>query len=265
MAPQLTQYGRHLFGICLLLSWLNSSANILACGHMPYTRGIDMSLRLPFKAEVFLIAVMTAAGLAAGEAFVLRFYQAWTGASVLVLIAAMRAIEMRQWPGETVVSLGKYFPAAACLAAYLAAFGLAAKAPLSYREAAGWEAACGVLAAAYALSAWTKWRKAGKAWFNSTNLGLLMAERKDDKPLFLGPLRLYLACSPRFCKAFAALALILEACGVVYVVPSARWPFTIAATLFQAGIAVLLGYMELEWILLIIALTINSLGRAAPV
>ena len=52
-----------------------------------------------------------------------------------------------------------------------------------------------------------------------------------------------------------------EAAGVAFVVPALRWPSAVFFTIFQIGIMVLLGYYELEWVMVMIALA--ALGGGA--
>ncbi len=262
MAAGLSAWGRWLFCACLAISWLDSLGNAFSSESLPYTRGIRLTPGAPGRRS-WALGAATAAFAAALAGFAQRRAQAVCGLAALGLLAWLRREEISRWPGEEVVRLGKYFPSAACLAGYLAAYLACAARPAAYREAAGWEAACGVLAGAYAISAWMKWKEAGREWFSSANMGLLIAERAHDKPAWLAPARLFVASSPRLCVALAAAGLGLEALALGFVAPPLRWPFAAASALFQALIAVFLGYVELEWILIVAVLALLTVPGGA--
>lgn len=250
--------GRFLFGLSLLVSWGISVVNALSAQRLPYTRGIDPRADIPWRRLPLCLAGLTVLFLLTLELFVLRRRQELAGIALFGFIALARRIEASQWQGTIVVDLGKYAPSAACLAAYLVAFWASAGMPVARREACGWEAACGVLAAAYALSAWIKWKKASFAWMKSGNMGLLIAERSYDGAPILRRLRLFVVSSPRLCSLFAALGFLLEGADGLFVLGSLRWPLTLATLLFHAGITAFLGYFEVEWILVMVSLTLAS-------
>lgn len=117
-----------------------------------------------------------------------------------------------------------------------------------------------MLAAAYVLAAVAKHEQSGWRWGESANVALLVAERAYGGARSLFAFRMWAAESPRLCGALAKASMCIEAAGVTYLVSSLRWPFTAGASLLQLGIVVLLGYLEIEWILVMIAVSLTSAG-----
>ena len=130
--------------------------------------------------------------------------------------------------------------------------------------AAGWEAACGVIAAAYGLAGLDKARESGAAaWTEARNTALLIAERSYAGPMWLQRLRQAAARTPWLCRITALYGFYGEFAASLFVFPPARWPVALAMTAMQAGIILFLGYVEMEWILLMLALALTSAGAQA--
>ena len=142
---------RQLLGLCVGLSWFSSGMHILSARGLTYTSGARWSeLRrgrlLPALAGLTLPFVLCV------EAWVMGRAQVPAALGALALLAAVRRLEERQWPAGLLTALGHYAPAAAALSGYTVVFALAGT------EAAGWEGACGVMAATWVLAGIAKWR-----------------------------------------------------------------------------------------------------------
>ena len=246
--------GRALFGVCLLSAWLFDLRTTLAAHDFPFSDG-SFFLKIRRDARALLSLVFTVVFSSATILFVLRLHQAAAGACVFALLAAIRQLQLKAWPERP----GFHGPAAASLAAYLLAFLATAGSAAPYREACGWEAAAGVIAAAYSLAGLSKVKGSGTAWMKGGNLGLLIAERAHGAPAAVEALRLYVAGAPRLCRALAGFALLVQVGAFLFVLRGARAPLTVALTLFHlVGTPLLLGYLEFEWMLIAVAVTLGS-------
>lgn len=240
--------GRYLFGVCLVASWYNHLRNVLTERRIAYDRGAvvgDASAHWPW-------VVATVPFIALVVAFCARSHELPVAIAILISLVAMRRRAIRAWDEDYVVALGKYVPSAAALSGYLVGKTIGGD------EAIGWEAAAGVLGAAYVLAAVAKHEQSGWRWGRATNAALLVAERAYGGAPSLFELRMWVVRSPRLCGAVAKASMAIEAAGVLYFVSSLRWAFTGVASALQLGIIVLLGYFEIEWILVIIAVTLTS-------
>lgn len=251
--------GRWLFALCLVASFYNHLRNVLTADRIAYDRRAAFGwrdVRDPNRLPWVLAGVPF---VALAAAFAARWHEVVSGIALLALLIAVRRRAIATWGEDYVVGLGKYVPSAAALVAYLAASNLAGATSLrAHREAIGWEAACGVLAAAYVLAAFAKHEQSGWRWAKSDNVALLVAERAHGGARSLFALRMWAAESPRLCGALAKASMFVEAAGVAYLVSWLRWPFTGIATLLQLGIVVLLGYFEVEWIVVMVAVSLMS-------
>jgi len=174
---------------------------------------------------------------------------------ILASQGAVRVIEQRQWPSDHVVRLGKYAPSSAALLAHWVVLGL------SGSEAAGWEAAAGVMGATLSLAALAKWREAGANWFKASGMGLLVAERAAFGPAPLRWIRGRVAGSRPLSAICSQVGMGVEAAGVLFVFPSLRLWLAGAVVALLVNFFVLLGYVEEEWMLALIAVTaLSTLG-----
>lgn len=125
-------------------------------------------------------------------------------------------------------------------------------------EARGREAAAGVVAACYGLAALSKIVLSGWAWFEPANLGLLILERSVGAPAPLAALRLWVATQPAVCAGLAIGALLIELAGLLFVIPRLRIGLTVAFALLHLGIALLMGYVYLPWVLVAGGISLSS-------
>jgi hypothetical protein len=127
---------------------------------------------------------------------------------------------------------------------------------------AGREAACGVSGAIYFLSGVAKLRGGLARWLAPGNLAMLFAERSAAGPVTIMKLRLWAATTPALCTALAATSLLIELGGIAFLFPRARKPFAIAVTAMHLGIVLLMGYVYVNWILVVVALAFLPLEPA---
>lgn len=249
--PGLIDPWRQLLGLGLGVSWLKSALLTLRAHDMPYTRGVGRE-PLPRGRLLPALALAGVVQVVLIEAFVLRWHELAAGTALLVGQALVRHVEQRQWTGDVVVRLGKYAPSSAVTLGYLVVLGLTGS------EAAGWEAGAGVMGATLALAALAKWRAARWNWFKSAGMGLLVAERAYSGPAPLRALRRSVSRS-RLVSAFCTQAgMVIEGAGVLYVFPQVRPLLAAIVVLLLVNFYVLLGYIEEEWMLALIAITALS-------
>ena len=245
---------RILFGICLLISWGNSVHVYLTRDRMTYSHRGGHQTVLP-KHQTRMVWLLTLPFVAAVIAFVMQYQIMLAGIACLVFMLAIRRLEIAQWPKGVVLNLGKYVPTAAALLGYLVARVLTIGEPEAVRDAAGWDMACGIMAATYMLAALAKWRSAGPAWLQSKNTALLVAERSYTGIAVLARLRRRVARSRLMCGVAGNYGFWIEAFGFLFIFEWARWAYTAATSAMQFGIMILLGYIEAEWLLVMVALT----------
>jgi hypothetical protein len=169
--------------------------------------------------------------------------------------AVLGGITLWSWWVEPSLHHVKLLPAVAAMA-------WAAAETIVRQDRAGVEAACGVVAAAYVASAASKLIASGTSWFGGGGLALLVAERGGPTAGALGPLRDAIGKSFELCALLAAVAFLAEAAGALFVVRRFRVPFAVVATLMHVGIALLLGYVYVPWMLLAWGLALASRGEA---
>jgi hypothetical protein len=249
MAADLTAWGRGLFGCSLAMSWGGSMTQIVSA-HRPVYARIDARALVPRTADLASAAAASAVFAVALACFVRGFRLGTSALLIAALMAALRRIETRQWPGDLVVGLGKYVPALACLCGFLAAYAASSGAN---REACGWAAACGVAGACHALAGWAKLRTPG--WAEARHIGALVAERSYRGWGWTRALRRWLSSRPRLCGLLGATAIWSEMIGgLLFLWPPARLSVALAMAATHAGIFLFLGYFEPEWILLLFGL-----------
>lgn len=254
----MNEVGRWLFAAALALSWANSALHVLWSDRPFYL----MSARV-FEGRV---RAARAAVLGAGTLVYLPLVVAFTAgphpeAAALALLVAMALIrrwEVAEWPDDIVIRLGKYVPAGAAMAAWLAAQPILralGHAPDAARHL-GWNAACGVVAGMYLLAGIAKLREAGLVWAEPGYQALLVAERAFYGPRVLRDFRLAVARSPRASRVVGVVGLALEVAAVGFVVPDLRFALAAAIVTLHAGFVVLLGYVEPEWTAVVVAVAL---------
>ena len=258
--PTLTgvQVGQILFSICLVHSWANSATHVLYPHEQVYSSSLSLLLRRPWLPGLAVAVLGTPLFLWATWAFFTQPHPLWWAGGLLALMAGIRQLERRVWHDEIVVRLGKYVPAAAALLGHSLVRGalLWQGLPPEVAESAGWEAACGVLGGAYFLAGLAKLRESGLEWVRFSHHAILIAERAYTGPEWLQRLRRFVASSPRICYAAGLYGFYGEFLGLLFIFPLARWPVAIGSVLLQLGITVLLGYVEVEWLLIMVALAL---------
>ena len=248
--------GRHVFALGLILSWMNSAIHTVTPRAQPYTRGLSWP-RLR-GSGLLPLGLSTLIFLTLAEAFALGWTLEWTGLGLLTMIAGIRHFEVRTWADNRVLELGKYAPTGVALFGYQVGYWLTWSHETSYREAVGWEVAAGMLAAAWFLTGWHKVRLAGKDWFSQRAVVLLIAERVHRSKGRIRALRLRLLRSPKACQVAGGAGVIAELACALYVFPSMRIPITVVVEGLLLSVFLFLGYFELEWMLVMIAVTMVS-------
>lgn len=247
-----------LFSAALLVSWLGSVVHILGADR-PISAMSPRMFRVPVRgAKVVAATLSTLLFFMCVASFATNRSRPAAAAAMLLLLAAVRGVERAQWPGDLVVRLGKYPPAGACLFGWLCGWSVACGLGRPDADALGWHAACGVMGAAYFLSAFAKLRASGADWMRWEYHALLIRERSFRGPHWLRSLRRNISTSKVACSAVGRGGLAIELLAASFVFPVAR-PFVGVSVLsLLAGFALLFGYFEPEWMLLVCALTAVS-------
>lgn len=243
-----------MFGLSLLLSWLNSMTHVLHAEKLVYNRWVTLLTQRPENLRWVVLGGLTLIYVSLLAAFCLDWGRQPAGWVMLGMMIFIRGWEIRQWNRDIVVGLGKYVPAAASLLGFLTVSAVVRQvAPAWDAEAAGWHGAAGVLAASWGLAAFAKLRESGMVWVSGANVAVLVRERSYLAPGPIKKLRRAVSKIPWLCLAAAYVGFWGEAAGMLFIVPDLRWGVAIASVLFQLGITVLLGYWELEWIFIMLA------------
>jgi len=238
--PRLTLTPAHtrvVFGVALAGAWLGETVN---------------TYEVPGAAAIVAPAIWSAlslAFLAAGAAFLYGVRPRLSGAALLLLLVVAAAVEAKV-VGRAGEHHGKHLPALA-LAAMVACAALG-------RERLAHQAACGAVGAAYVLSGLAKLLGSGAAWWQGGTLGLLVAERAVAGPAWLAAPRLQVALSPHLCSVLALATLLIECAGVAMLWPRARRAWAVAALGLHAGVALLMGYVYVTWVMVVVALAFGS-------
>jgi len=247
--------GRILFGLCLMLSWWISMTHIIHNTEMLYTRSVRG--RLFFDRRVVAFLPLTVLFGVAVVGFVLQWMEVFSAIIVVLAIVGIRRWEISRWKDNIVVDLGKYAPSASCLVAYLCGYGVALWLG-SPPEAMGTEVACGALGAAWFLTGWKKLQLSGVRWMSTESMGLLMAERAYIGTPPLRALRRAVIRSRSLLLVIGFLGLVLELGGLAFCMPSLRMAYALTIEGLLIGVAILLGYVEPEWMGIILALALMS-------
>ena len=256
-----------LFGISLVLSWVNSATHVLHAEKLVYDRWASLLIQRPTNQRWMILGLLTVifVALAVGFCWQPGLSRHLCGWSMLGMMVMIRGWEIRQWNRAIVVGLGKYVPTAGAMMAYLITHALVSwLAPSWNADAAGWQAGCGVMAGSWGLAAWAKYVESGLVWSSAGNVALLVRERSFMGPRPLARLRRWVSGQRLLCLVSAYVGFWGEAAGVFFVVPALRWPSAVFFTIFQIGIMVLLGYYELEWVAVMIALAALGTGDVVP-
>ena len=264
------EIGRLLFGLCLMLSWLNSIVHIVQAKEMIYSRGMRLHWSLP-TANI-LLTLGFASLIFSG--FTLYFVQTvsenlwyqnlefWQGSAIIALIYWIRHWEISLWRDNIVRDLGKYSPSGTCLFGYLIALVLHPYLPSEMQstpQRMGVEIACGILGAAWFLAGWKKLEYSGIKWISDKNVGLLLAERSYLGPKILRQMRRFVISQSWLLWIIGFLGVLLELIGPIYCFSDFRIAYAIIINGLLISTGILMGYWEPEWMLSIVALTLLSI------
>ncbi len=257
MPPSLTSAGPWLLAGCVVLSFMTSAVKAAGAGQPIYRDALEPGLlrgRIAATYVVLGVPLVAAAG-----ALAVRGASVPVVIAILVLLLAAQRVEMAQWPDGVIVDLGRYMPTAAALTAWLVVTLLVGEgASPEVRDAAAWEAACGVVGAAYFLAGVTKVHEAGWRWVRWSNVGLLLIERSTTGSRWQRRLRRWLSGRRGLVVAGATFALAAELAAPCFWIPECRLAFVVAATGLQASIWFVLGYAQPEWILVVPAVALMA-------
>ena len=243
--------GRILFAICLALSWMNSVTHIIQSDEMVYTRG--MQARVWHKSAWKYLFPTSIIFLLLCVAFTIEYFEVLSGVLIIAMIYWIRRWEISLWHNNIVVRLGKYSPSGSCLFVYLIGCIIG---PYFDQDpqALGLEISCGALGAAWFLAGWKKIEYSGLQWMSRQTVGLLIAERVYiGHPLARG-IRKQILKHPILLTIIGVLGLVLELIGPVFCFPELRMAYAIIINLLLAGTTFIFGYVEPEWMLIILAL-----------
>jgi hypothetical protein len=181
----------------------------------------------------------------------------WTGGMAMAMLYWVRAFEQGGWSGTIVKTLGVYSPSAVCMMALLLGDLLYQQMGLGSARN-GWDISAGILATSWVLCGVNKLRQSGFSWMGSHNIALLLAERSYLGPAIGRSLRKFALRRPRLLVLVGVVGLMFELLAVLFCIPDLRWGFSIAVALFMLVNYLLLGFIEPEWGLVMIAVAAGS-------
>lgn len=241
--------------VALVAAWIGTTTHVVGPGGIPHARGVATLVDLAWVRSPVgfgLLSLVYVAGSAAAAARA----RPLTGAVVAFLAMALVA----QVDGGLYTDVGnhhgKLLPISVLLASSMA---LRARGELAAREAA-----CGVIAAAYAMAGLIKLWQSGPLWFLAANLPLLAAERAIGASWPFAAARMGLAETPWLGTAGGLAVLTIELGGVCFLWPRARRWWAVAMIASHVSIGVFLGYLYPDWILVLIAMGLLHPRSDAP-
>jgi len=241
-----------LLWLCALLAFVRSATHLATVGQPVHLDGFRPLRALAGRARVPMVLFLVGSLLQG-----VWPQQPVAGlALVFIALVALARQEARDWDSGVVAELGQYGPTAAALLGFLVTYTMALLHVPEAALEAGWQGACGVVGGAYFLAGVSKVREAGLRWLHPSHLALILLERSHRGAPWQRALRRRLANTPVLCAAGAGLALAIELAGPAFWVPEFRMPYAVAAGAMQVGFALILGFWELEWILLLPALAL---------
>jgi hypothetical protein len=251
----MSSLGLWLFALALLLSWTNSALHVALPDRPLYAMSPNMFREKASSTRLVWIGFASLGFLALLYAFLQRIRPEWVAGAILLVLFGIRRLEIVQWHDDIVVRLGKYVPSAACLLGWLVTSVLLQSTgkPREVAHALGWQAACGVYAGAHVLAAIAKVRQSGLVWVHPRYQALLVAERAFAGPKLIRSIRLGVARSKRASAVVGTMGFASECLAGLFVIPDARLVVIALVLLLHLGFMVLLGYFELEWIVVMLA------------
>lgn len=253
--------GYILLGVCLTLSYLNTSFHLLVWDEMPYVNRFSVPLLQAPRKRLIPVVLGAILLLPAIVAFSLDLGSRPVAAAwIFVGLGLYRQVDTGHWEGNTVTRLGRYVPSATAVFGWLIGWTLASGEPALVRERLGVEVACGLLAGAMMMAGIRKVEKGGWLWFGSTGLTLMLAERLQMGPAPLRALRRLMLTRPTAVNLLGGITVWVEVVCIAFAIPALRVPSTVVLVLTVIGIMALLGYLELEWLMIYVALALMGTG-----
>jgi hypothetical protein len=249
------EWPRLLLGMLVILNGLISLGNAILSHEMPYSRGM---LRAVGRIRLWLrwgVPVLLYAGLV--MAWALKLQPFATGAAAIVLLYLVRWMEQKDWSGTIVKTLGVYSPAAVCMMAILLGDTIYQRWGLG-TQLMGYDIAAGILATSWTICGVNKLQQSGLKWAGDKNIALLIAERSTIGPPLGDKLRRFVMHRPRTLRIIGAFGLGMELAGLLFCVPDLRIAFAAAVVVFMVLNAILLGFVEHEWALVMVFITMGT-------
>jgi hypothetical protein len=255
MAEIIIDPARIFLAALVCLTGVVSLANAVLREEMPYTRGLARGLLRSNLWIRWVLPVLIYFTLV--SAWAVHLYPLWTGGAAVAMLYLVRVFEQGGWSGITVKTLGVYSPSAVCMMAILLGDLLFQRMGVGDAQL-GWDISAGILAASWLLCGVNKLRQSGLGWMGSHNIALLLAERSYLGPAIGRSLRKFALCRPRLLVMVGVVGLVLELLAVLFCIPDLRWGISIAVALFMLMNYLLLGFIEPEWGLVMIAVAAGS-------
>ena len=265
-AAPMTAAGRArlVVALGLLVAWVGALGRIAGPGGIPHPRGLTALLPLAVLRQGPARVAMSGMLVLALVAFVRQLRPVWPALGCFSLFFLAARVEEGLGPGDTAITHGKFLPGVVVLLLALG-FVRGRHRPDGGERTALALASAGV-AAIYLWAGVAKLWHGGAQWAWTSNIGLLVCERSLLVPEPLAGLRRWAGLHPVALGWAASAALVLELSGVAFVVPRLRRRTALHLTLMHLGIAVLMGYLYLEWLLTLwglVAWTEAAAGGAA--
>lgn len=253
-----TPFGRWLMAASLVEAWFVSTREWAGTSLFRMTVGVAHLVDPIPLASMPSFAVQTALYLVCVALWTTGRLLPWSGAVTWGLLAVSASLEASAI-GRPNPTLDVIFPLV-MLGAWEVGRLLRRHDDEPARNAYAHEVACGVLGAVFVLAATAKLSHTGMSWTDGDPLRLLVFERSFGAFPVLHDLRLFFAHHPWLGRLASVYTVLVQGAAVAFFWPRARKSWTLAVIPMFTGFALLMGMVQIPWVLLPIALSWSSFG-----
>jgi hypothetical protein len=248
----------------LLLAWCGIG-NLQRVKGIPYPHGLSAWVNLVPLTEPVGLLVLSLLFVSAVVAFVLRWRPELAALLMGALLALFGHIQIAQWTGDIGANRAIILPGAGVLAYGLGRlWALPRDEDDAIAEGIGIDAACGIAAATYLLSGFSKVFTSGLGWASGSNLAMHISVHGHAGLAALRPYRLAMADHLWVCALFGIGTLIIECGFVFFVFPRFRKSLAIAAACMHIGIGLVIALHHYDWLFLCVGLGFYPVIRRSP-
>lgn len=241
---------RVAIGVGIALAWGSLWRMFLADG-IRHPRGLSAWIDLSFLVNPVAAVAATLVFLGLLVQFSRRKAPVVTASAMAAMLALGAHIQASQRPGNINENHSVVMPGAMLVAWALGAWWARRRGGGdAEQDHVGYEAACGVVGAAYTMAGVHKVIGSGWAWATPTNLQAhILIHAPDGLPALL-PFRLALAEIPWLTGFFGVGTLLIECSFFLFAVPKLRVPWAVFVACMHIGIGVILDLHHYDYMLI---------------